>query len=109
MNPMQGVNSKARPFFTALLQAAWLLEPRAYLSSAVRSSKTQAALYADWVAGRRKLPAAPPGSSKHERGLAIDIGGLTASQQRQLGALWEGWGGRWGGRFSNPDPVHFEV
>jgi len=51
-------------------------------------------------------PVAPPGTSKHELGLAFDA---TASDAvlRAAGATWESWGGRWGGRYG--DPIHFEV
>jgi hypothetical protein len=34
---------------------------------------------------------------------------LVSDNNGWLGAVWEAWGGRWGGRFSKPDPVHFEV
>src|SRR6267142_4279854 len=43
------------------------------MTSGRRSTRLQASLYADWIAGRRKYPAAPPGRSLHERGLAFDI------------------------------------
>lgn len=32
---------------------------------------------------------------------------LVSDNNDWLGLVWEAWGGRWGGRFS--DPVHFEV
>ena len=43
------------------------------LNSAVRSSEKQKQLYDDYVSGKSKLPAALPGTSLHEKGLAVDI------------------------------------
>ena len=46
--------------------------------------------------------------SKHAQGLAIDInpGGKIS---RQVVECFESAGFKWGGRFSNPDPMHFEL
>lgn len=109
MNGPQSLNARLKPFAVALLQVALLLEPRAYFASGKRSAATQRKLYLDWISGRSRYPAAAPGTSKHERGLAFDLGGLSPSQLRDIGGVWESWGGRWGGRFSSPDPIHFEV
>lgn len=51
-------------------------------------------------------PVAPPGTSKHERGLAWDMVG-PQDELARAGRVWEAAGGRWGGRFN--DPIHFEV
>jgi len=77
------------------------------VTSARRSRTTQARLYADYVAGRSRYPAAPPGSSLHEIGRAFDAVVYPREMQSAYGRLWESWGGRWGGRFA--DNVHFEV
>ena len=50
-----------------------LLPETARITSGVRSRAEQAQLYADYKAGRGGL-AAPPGTSKHEIGAALDIG-----------------------------------
>ena len=74
-----------------------------------RSRSRQAALAADRT---RTRPAAPPGRSKHEVGLAYDLraSGLTPAQLQRLGELGESIGLRWGGRFTpRPDPNHFEA
>lgn len=42
----------------------------------------------------------------HERRRAFDILGPEPELER-LGAIWEGVGGVWGGRFG--DPIHFEA
>lgn len=79
------------------------LHPR--ITSTVRTHADQARLYRAWLArGKTGLPAAPPGRSNHQLGLAFD---MVADNLPGLGALWESWGGKWGGRFN--DPVHFEA
>lgn len=82
------------------------LDPAARVTSARRSSAEQGRLYARWVAGLSKYPVAKPGTSKHERGLAVDIV-AKPSVLRRVGEAWERAGGRWGGRFN--DDIHFEV
>lgn len=109
MNGPQSINAKLRPAAVALLQIAWTLTPTAYWASGKRSAATQRKLYSDYVSGRSPYPAAAPGTSKHERGLAFDLGGLSSSQLRALGAIWTSWGGRWGGNFRAKDEIHFEV
>lgn len=79
----------------------------ARVTSGYRSYALQARLYRRWLQGASPFPAAPPGNSMHELGRAFDLGGLDASELAQLGAIWESWGGRWGGRFG--DPIHFEL
>lgn len=80
------------------------------VTSVLRTYAQQARLYRRYLAGSSPYPAAPPGHSKHERGLAFDMvvqqGGFSP-QQAWLGQVWESWGGRWGGRFK--DPIHFEA
>jgi LAS superfamily LD-carboxypeptidase LdcB len=56
--------------------------PGTYLSSGVRSTADQARLYADRA--NNPNPVAVPGTSRHERGLAIDIGGMTPDQRAML-------------------------
>lgn len=81
--------------------------------SLVRSREEQQRLYDAWLArGKTGLPAAPPGQSKHEQGLAFDVaiqGGGSPEQWQRLGQLGKSMGLRWGGDFSRADPVHFEV
>jgi hypothetical protein len=56
--------------------------PGTSMTSGVRSTADQAALYAD--RGNNPNPVAPPGTSLHEKGLAVDIGGMTPDQRAQL-------------------------
>ena len=83
---------------------------RLVVTSARRSSAKQQRLYNDWIRGISKIPAAPPGKSLHQLGLAFDlarigIDPLTDPLLNWLGAVWTSWGGRWGGQ---RDPVHFQ-
>ena len=90
----------------------WLLAVARYyglqpvVTSTYRSYQEQAELYRRYQEGRSSLPAAPPGRSKHQAGLAVDID-LPNSRQYLpwLGAVWQSIGGRW---FAS-DPVHFEA
>lgn len=83
---------------------------RLIVTSARRSSAKQSRLYADWKSGKSRIPAAPPGRSLHEYGLAFDlarigIDPLDDPLLNWLGAVWEYYGGRHGG---SRDPVHFQ-
>ena len=75
-----------------------------------RSAAQQAALSAG--AG---LPKASASTSRHVAGRAFDLGfsgyrwdEVPPEYWRWLGEAWESLGGRWGGRFSTYDPVHFD-
>lgn len=78
------------------------LAPR--VTSTYRSMAEQQRLYDRYRAGRSAYPAARPGCSTHNYGLAFD---LVAHNLEGLGRLWESVGGRWGGRFR--DPIHFDT
>lgn len=52
---------------------------------------------------RQDLPVAPPGTSRHEVGAAIDIVTPWPAANRWLGDVWRSWGGFW----TASDPVHF--
>lgn len=93
-----------RPFAVELLRLAG---PSVTVTSVRRSTRQQRLLYRRYLAGLSRFPAAPPGTSKHERGLAFDLYSPDEALLRELGAIWESWGGRWGGRFN--DPIHFEA
>lgn len=108
MNSFNGYSRQVRPYFVALFRAAQRLDPRARVTSTVRSRAEQARLYRRFLAGKSRFPAAPPGRSKHQLGRAIDI---VARDEvlRSLGLAWERLGPnfKWGGRFR--DPIHFEL
>jgi len=96
--------------------AQWLFkvgqhnDGRLVVTSAFRSPGKQAELYAKYQRGETLIPAAPPGRSLHNLGLAFDLARLGKDPLDDpllnwLGALWEHVGGQWGGI---RDPVHFQ-
>ncbi len=97
-----------RPWAAALVNAAASagLQPR--VTSTRRSHAFQARLYRRFLAGQSQFPVAPPGTSSHEFGYALDliISPYDLSLFKELGDLWNSWGGIWGGAFN--DPIHFE-
>lgn len=101
---------------TALVYAilAWNYEvfaqesaPR--ITSGRRSFAHQLTLRERWIRGdRRGLVVKPALHSQHTLGRAFDI-----ERKRRAIAAFAGWaprlGIRWGGNFTNPDPVHFDL
>lgn len=104
-NWSSGLDARYRVYFEAIYAVAAWADPGARITSAKRSTAEQARLYRRYLAGQSQFPAAPPGKSLHEKGLAID---MVARPEvlRWVGAVWTSWGGRWGG---DRDPIHFEV
>lgn len=81
-----------------------LLFPGLYIISGFRSSDEQLLVN----------PFAPLSQHTVCPALAVDVrvgtvpASLTEPQTfSALGLAWEGFGGRWGGRFADPDPNHF--
>lgn len=110
------VDPDLRALAEELFDQAHDADPRFTVTSVVRSRREQERLYREYqealAAGEEHLPAAVPGTSKHELGLAFDMArpGIDPFEDDllpELGALWEEAGGVWGGRFN--DPVHFEA
>ena len=77
----------------------------AYVTSGVRTHAQQRALYRRYLAGMNPYPVAPPGTSDHELGLAVDLWAGTDEATDQLGRAGVRWGGAWSAR----DRVHFTV
>jgi hypothetical protein len=80
------------------------------VTSGKRSAERQAALWANRA--NNPYPVARPGTSKHEQGLAVDLvptGIRTSNASSIMGEEGERAGLQWGGRFTKPDPVHFEM
>lgn len=92
-----------RPYAQYLYRVALYNQLHPRVTSVYRSNQTQAILYARYRQGLTNLPAAPPGESKHQYGLAFD---MVTDDNASVGALWQAMGGRWGG---STDPVHFEI
>jgi hypothetical protein len=88
------------------------------VTSVRRSTGKQIELWTKCHTGQSRFPAAYPGSSPHERGIAFDIhippsGELVTFMGRRFdrvyliaGQIWERAGLRWGGRFR--DEIHFD-
>lgn len=92
--------------------AEWLVSVAPYagahsvrITSVVRSRASQRELYSRFKAGRARFPAAPPGRSHHEYGLAWDMVTEPFSALTTLGSWWTQVGGRW----SATDVIHFSV
>lgn len=75
----------------------------ARVTSAVRSRAKQAWLYNRWLQGLQAYPVAPPGTSDHEKGLALDV---VSTDTPKLVALLSSVGLSWAGP---ADPVHFSL
>jgi len=75
----------------------------ARVTSAYRSTSKQAWLYNRWLAGLQEYPVAPPGTSDHERGLALDV---VSTNPNKLVSLLTSAGLSWAGP---DDPVHFSL
>ena len=73
------------------------------ITSGWRSYATQAKLYRDYINGISAYPANPPGHSKHEKGLALDIlsdnTNALVNLLTSVGLIWAG----------PRDPIHFEM
>lgn len=76
------------------------------VTSTRRSLDEQKRLYAAYISGRSKYPAAAPGKSTHGVGLAFDLH-LEPPVYAGAGRLWELLGLTWGGRFG--DEIHFDA
>lgn len=94
------------PFARELVRVAGAngLQPR--VTSARRTIDEQRALYDRYLRGINPYPVAPPGTSAHETGEAFDMLVTPVEYLQDLGAIWQSWGGVWGG---NGDPVHFQL
>ena len=75
----------------------------ARVTSGYRSTKKQAWLYDRWLRGLQSYPVAPPGTSDHEKGLAIDV---VSNNPGKLVSLLTSAGLTWAGP---SDPVHFSL
>jgi len=84
---------------------------RLVVTSSRRSSRKQQRLYEKYLRGESPIPAAPPGKSLHEHGLAFDLARIGIDPLNDpllnwLGSVWQQIGGQHGGQ---RDPVHFQV
>jgi len=94
---------ETRPYFDWLVAVAKALNLQPRITSTVRTNREQTALYNKYIRGESQFPAARPGTSRHQRGLAMDV---VTTDPALLGAYWKYYiGGKW----SPKDWVHYEI
>lgn len=111
MPQLRSLDPRLVPYAEYLFRIAKYNDARFVVTSARRDRQDQARLYARYQRGETAIPAAPPGRSAHEYGWAFDIARIGIDPFSDpiltaLGALWQSWGGRYGGA---RDPVHFGI
>ena len=86
---MEGVNADlATAVQKATAEYQAVTGKSATITSGVRDYQKQKDLYDAWIAGGKKgNPVAPPGTSKHETGMAVDINSDAANYMDQAGIL----------------------
>lgn len=107
---LSGVNPELAARFRGMVQALATKGIRLQVTSGYRSTERQAQLYAQRSSNPN--PVAPPGTSKHEKGLAVDavpVDSGSAAVWQTIGAAARASGLIWGGDFKRPDKVHFEL
>lgn len=100
-----------QPYAQYLYKIGKYYDPLLMVTSGFRSPRKQAQLYEAYIRGSSRIPAAPPGRSLHGYGLAFDLARIGKDPFNDpllnwLGAVWESWGGQYGGQ---RDPVHFQA
>lgn len=97
------LHPKLRTIGRNLPRVAKSLGFQARVTSGYRSTATQRKLYIKYINGQHPYPVAPPGSSDHEKGLALDV---VSTDLDKLVALLTSVGLFWGGQY---DPIHFSM
>lgn len=90
-----------------------ILQAAIYLINAYRAAGYPAIITSGRRSAQHNVVVGGVPGSKHLVGRAIDVGFLGVSPApltwlQPGGQLWELMGGRWGGRFTTPDPIHFD-
>jgi hypothetical protein len=101
---------RLQPWLTPYAELLVYLAPYAgarsvRITSVTRSKAKQQQLWERYQRGESQFPAAPPGRSKHEYGLAWDMVTEPFSALDTLGDWWRQLGGNW----YPSDRIHFEV
>jgi hypothetical protein len=110
MASLIGLVPELRPAAEWLYGYGHSLDPSLRVTSGLRTFLEQSRLYQRYRQGKSRFPAAPPGQSKHEFGLAFDMARMNTDPRADellnyLGDVWLQIGGFW----HPSDPVHFEV
>lgn len=98
-----------RHFLAPDAARAFLAAQRAFggvikATSSYRPYSVQKALYAAMLAGKTKGPVAPPGRSRHQYGLAVDI--APGASRNWMARYGKAYG--WVQPLPRSDPAHFE-
>lgn len=105
MATISGLQPDVRERARVALERARQAGLRVTVTSGYRSMREQKRLYDRWIArGRTGLPAARPGSSTHNFGLAFDAV-VAGGRLPEFVRIAECAGLKWAGR---RDPVHFD-
>lgn len=113
MASLRDLDDRYWPFASQLFRIMHAYDSRFVITSARRTPQQQQQLYDRMLkakaAGEPYFLTNRPGTSQHERGMAIDVVrfGIDPRQDELLaafGAAWRAAGGVWGGV---NDPVHF--
>lgn len=105
MTGLTGVWTPLASAIEQLVNTARAYGVPAQITSGVRTRTQQARLYRRYLAGLNPYPVAPPGTSDHEQGFAVDIWTGSDELNDWLGRVWLSWGGMWSAR----DRVHFTL
>lgn len=106
MNSLRGVDPTLAFYAEQLIAFGAVAGFQPRITSGRRTFAEQKKLYDRFISGHSALPAAPPGRSKHEFGLAVDMTANSLPGLTWLGTVWRSWGLTWG---APSDPVHFEL
>jgi len=104
------LDARLIPWAKWIYRVGKMQSPLLVVTSARRSPWKQRELWDRYQRGESAIPAAPPGRSLHEHGLAFDLARIGKDPLGDpllawLGQVWEYYGGRHGGA---RDPVHFQ-
>ncbi|WP_061247642.1 M15 family metallopeptidase [Leptospira noguchii] len=107
INSLENVDPRLVSFYEDLKRSL----PSVYVFESRRSWARQAKLYAACKAGTGSCPAAPPGSSAHQFGRALDINGFSADRDHKTikSLLVRHPDIEWGADWKQTDPPHFEI
>jgi len=110
MASLRTLHPKLVPWARWIYDLGKSYDPLLVVTSARRSPGKQQQLYDKYRRGESAIPAAPPGGSLHEYGLAFDMARIGKDPLNDpllnwLGQVWTYYGGRHGGA---RDPVHFQ-
>lgn len=100
---MAGLNPTLAAIKRNLPSVARSMGFQARVTSGYRSRAAQTKLYNRYLAGLQPYPVAVPGTSDHEKGLALDV---VSTDTEKLVSLLTEVGLRWAGP---SDPVHFTM